>query len=158
MSVLALAYQQGPHLVFVLRGAPPQYRGRDLAVAWAVIQSFTVAGVDRVQRADPVRVAGSAVARRVVFSRTELDALSFDGGGYRGESGLSIALLPDGTAGVTMTRFGRTEDVRGTYRIEGDQITIKGPRMQWRMTDDGEVLRREPPGDVLFRARQEEKP
>ena len=111
MDVVVLAWLQGPHMVFALRGAPPQYRGRDLAVGWAVLQSFAVAGVDRVVRADPVRVAGGAVARRVAFSRTELDAVAPDGT-YRPESTYFLALLPDGAAGVVMNRNG--ED-RGSH-------------------------------------------
>jgi hypothetical protein len=160
MNVLALASQQGSHLVFALRGAPPQYYGRDLAVAWAVIQSFTVAGADRGPRADPVRIAGAAVARRVVFARTELDAVAPDGS-IRPASTLFLALLPDGGASVVSSRNGRTESPRGSYRIEGGQVTVEGPglgRLSWRFSGDGEMLRGDAPGDVLFRARSEEAP
>jgi hypothetical protein len=160
MDVVVLAWLQGPHLVFALRGAPPRYHGRDLAVAWYVMQSFAISGVDRIPRPDPVRVAGNLVARRVAFARTELDAIAPDGT-YRPESSAFVALLPDGSAGVVTNKNGRAEDLRGTYRIEGDVVTIEGAgigRMTWRLSDDGEILRGEAPGDVLFRARSEETP
>lgn len=160
MNVLVTVSQQRQHTVFALRGAPPKYYGRDLAIAWAVMQSFVATGVDRATRADPVRVAGTAVARRVAFYRTELDGVAPDAT-YRPESSLFIALLPDATAGVVAYRNGKTDDARGTYKIEGDLVTIEGPglgRMVYRLAEDGEVLRGEAPGDVLFRARDEETP
>jgi hypothetical protein len=157
MNVLVLASMQREHLIFALRGAPPAYGGRDLAVAWAAMQSFTALGVDRATRADPVRTAGAAVSRRVAFYRTELDGIAPDGT-YRPESSLFIALLPDGSAGFVPCVNGKSEDLRGTYRIEGDVVTLEvsGRKMTYRLGDD--TLRGEVPGDVLFRARDEETP
>jgi hypothetical protein len=160
MDVVVLAWLQGPHMVFALRGSPPRYRGRDLAVGWTVLQSFAVAGADRVVRPDPVRLAGATVARRVAFTRTELDAVAPDGT-YRPESTYFMALLPDGTAGVVTNRNGRAEDLTGTYRIESNQVTVEIPRMgraTWQLSQDGETLRGEPPGEILFRTRSEETP
>jgi hypothetical protein len=159
MNVLVFAYMQGEHMVFALRGAPATYRGRDLAVAAQMMRSFTASGAARPFRPDPPRVAGDSVSKRTAFSRTDLDAVAPDGS-IRPASGLFVALLPDGSAGIVTSRNGRTEDIRGRYRIEGDQITIEGQgigRVAYRMSEDGETLQGEL-GEVLFRAREAETP
>jgi hypothetical protein len=160
MSVIAFCSMMREHMIFAVRGAPATYRGRDLAIAARVIESFVPSGIDRSLRSDPPRVAGAAVSHRVVFARTELDAVGTDGT-VRSPSSLYVALLPDGNAGVVANRGGRREDLRGTYRIEGDQVIIEGAgigRLSYRFADGGETLRGESPGDELFRARHEETP
>jgi hypothetical protein len=159
-NVLVFAYMQAGHMIFALRGAPPQYHGRDLAIAWTVMRSFGVTGADRTLRPDMPRVGASGFERRIAFYRIELDTLAPDGT-LRPESSAFLALLPDGSAGVVMSRNGKTEELRGNYRVEGEQIVIEGQglgRMTYRMTDRGETLRGEAQGDVLFRARDEETP
>jgi hypothetical protein len=160
MNVLVFAYGQAEHLVFALRGSPPGYQGRDLAIALQVMRSFAVSGIDRAPRLDPPALAGASVARRVAYARTELDAVAPDGT-IRAPSRFLLALLPDGSAGVVVSRNGKVEDLRGSYRIERDGVTIEGPglgRLVYRFADDSETLRGEAPGDLLFRARHEESP
>lgn len=157
LTALVTACVIEDQLVFALRGAPTGYRGRDLAVAWRVMRSFGAGGGFGPR---PPRIDGARFAERAVFTRTELDDLSPEGDA-RAPGSLYVAFLPDGTAGVVVTEAGGRRDLRGSYSIAGDLVTLDcqalGAPKAFRLADGGEMLKLDG-GEVLFRDRREETP
>ena len=144
-------------LVFALRGAPTGYRGRDLAVAWRVMRSFGAGGGFGPR---PPRIDGARFAERAVFTRTELDDLAPEGD-VRAPGSLYVAFLPDGSAGIVVTEAGGRRDLRGSYTIASDVVTLDcqalGAPKSFRLADGGEMLSLGD-GEVLIRDRREETP
>ena len=150
---------RSPHMIFALRGAPPTYHGRDLAVAWAALQSFVVNGVDRAVagRSGPRRGRGRRAPRRVLPDRAR-----------RRRAGRNLPARVDLFHRAPSGRNGRhrpdpERQVGGHDRHlphrgqSGDGRDPEG-RAAWHTGSDGEMLRGEAPGEVLFRARSEETP